>query len=67
MEIWYEAMIRAVRILGGGWSVLSIFLILPAPLRDFFYDIIAKNRYRWFGKRSPGRLPDLKAKNRSTM
>jgi predicted DCC family thiol-disulfide oxidoreductase YuxK len=62
-----EAMFRAVRILSGGWSMISIFLILPVHLRDFFYDIFAKNRYRWFGSRSTCKLPDMKAKNRSAM
>ncbi len=30
------------------WSLLYIFIILPNPIRDFFYDFVAKNRYRWF-------------------
>ena len=30
---------------------LYIFILLPAFFRDFFYDYIAKNRYRWFGKK----------------
>lgn len=36
--------------LSGFWPILSIFLLIPTPIRDFFYDIIARNRYRWFGK-----------------
>ena len=31
-----------------GWTF--IFLIIPPFIRDFFYDLIATNRYRWFGK-----------------
>ena len=38
------------RILGGGWHVLRIFAIIPERLRDCFYAVVARNRYRWFGK-----------------
>ena len=35
----------------GGWCRLTlVFRIIPRPLRDFAYDLIARNRYRWFGK-----------------
>ncbi|KAL6013594.1 hypothetical protein ACLOJK_004092 [Asimina triloba] len=33
------------------YSILSILLIIPAPLRDAVYDYIAKRRYDWFGKK----------------
>jgi predicted DCC family thiol-disulfide oxidoreductase YuxK len=32
------------------WPLLTIFWLVPYPLRDLVYDWIAKNRYRWFGK-----------------
>lgn len=32
------------------WPLLSLFWIVPYPLRDFVYSWIARNRYRWFGK-----------------
>jgi len=32
------------------WPLLSVFWLVPYPLRDLVYDWIAKNRYRWFGK-----------------
>lgn len=37
-------------ILGGWWRVLRIFAIIPEGLRDWVYALIARNRYRWFGK-----------------
>ena len=43
------AALRAARYLGKPCSLLYAFILIPAPIRDFFYDIIAKNRYRWFG------------------
>ncbi|MBL8755771.1 MAG: DUF393 domain-containing protein [Planctomycetes bacterium] len=33
------------------WPLLSAFWLVPYPLRDLVYDWIARNRYRWFGKR----------------
>ncbi len=43
--------------LGFPWNLLSIFVIVPAPIRDVVYSWIAKNRYRWFGKKETCRLP----------
>lgn len=40
-----------------GWSWLYLFRIVPRFIRDFFYDIIAKNRYRLFGKSDSCRIP----------
>ncbi len=44
------AVIRISKYLGGAWPLCMIALIIPRFIRDFIYDIIAKNRYRWFGK-----------------
>lgn len=48
------------RQLGGLWSVLSIFLYLPKMFRDSVYRLIARHRYRWFGKSDTCILPDPK-------
>jgi predicted DCC family thiol-disulfide oxidoreductase YuxK len=40
-----------VRYLRAPWPWLGIFWILPAWLLDPLYDLIARNRYRWFGRR----------------
>lgn len=44
------------------YSWLSIFSFLPIFISDFFYDIVSKNRLKWFGKRESCWLPteDLK-------
>lgn len=36
--------------LGGFWHVLNVARILPERARDWLYDKLAANRYRWFGK-----------------
>lgn len=52
-----EAIIRALIHLGPKYALASIFLIIPGFIRDFFYTLIAKNRYRFWGKRDTCRLP----------
>lgn len=49
---------------GGGWRLLGLFEWVPGPIRDWVYDLIAKNRYSWFGKRNECMVPtkELKAK-----
>ena len=39
------------------WSWVSALRFTPRPLRDWFYDLMAKNRYRWFGRRDQCFLP----------
>jgi len=43
--------------LGGLWKALMIFWIVPRFIRDGVYNFIAKNRYRWFGKKESCRIP----------
>ncbi|HWJ58001.1 MAG TPA: DCC1-like thiol-disulfide oxidoreductase family protein [Vicinamibacterales bacterium] len=51
------AAIRMARRLGLPWSLAAIALIIPAPLRDVVYRVIARNRVRWFGRRDTCRIP----------
>ena len=51
------AAIRMARRLGFPWSLYAVALIIPAPLRDLAYRIIARNRVRWFGQRDTCRIP----------
>lgn len=58
------AALEISRDLSGGYSLLKHFLIIPENLRDGIYDFIAKNRYKWFGKKDQCMIPtpELKAK-----
>ena len=51
-EVWIksEAILKILKDLGGVYQFFCIFKIVPLKIRDSWYDIIAKNRYRWFGK-----------------
>lgn len=41
----------------GSWRWLRVLRVVPRPLRDRAYSVIARNRYRWFGKRDVCFLP----------
>ncbi|WP_158796759.1 thiol-disulfide oxidoreductase DCC family protein [Pedobacter sp. L105] len=58
------AALRIARRLNGGWPLLYAFIIVPAFIRDFVYDLIAENRYRIWGKQESCMIPTpaLKAK-----
>ena len=47
------AVLRSLRHLRGTVRWLQPLILVPALLRDPLYDLIARNRYRWFGRR-PG-------------
>ncbi|MCA9351928.1 DUF1768 domain-containing protein [Patescibacteria group bacterium] len=52
-----SAIFSLARSMGGLWSLVNIFWILPVFIRDGIYDIIARNRYRWFGKQNTCMVP----------
>jgi predicted DCC family thiol-disulfide oxidoreductase YuxK len=54
--------LHVLKELGGIWSVFYALMIIPGPLRDFIYRLIAKTRYSIFGKRDTCMVPteDLK-------
>lgn len=46
-----DAWIHLVAAAGGGWRLIHMARIVPRALRDSVYRLIARNRYRWFGRR----------------
>lgn len=59
-----SAAIQIAQELGGFWHLGTIFRILPTPLRNLFYDYIAKNRYRWYGKKESCMIPTPEIQNK---
>ena len=59
-----SAGLQALYHLGGFYSLAFIFILVPEYIRDFYYDIIARNRYKWWGKRDECMLPAEDAKER---
>ncbi|MFC0562426.1 thiol-disulfide oxidoreductase DCC family protein [Halalkalibacter alkalisediminis] len=58
------AALRICMFLRGGWKLLQIFMIVPRPCRDWFYDVFAKNRYKWFGKKEVCERPSIDFRSR---
>ena len=56
--------LHVLKDLGGFWKVMYLFIIVPRPIRDFIYDIVARNRYRWFGKRDSCMVPTPELRKR---
>ena len=59
-----EAALKIAKELGGIYIILSLFSVLPNSLSNLVYDWIAKNRYKWYGKKDECMIPspELKAK-----
>ena len=55
-----EAVFKITNEFKGAWKIIQIFRVLPVFLNDFFYDFIARNRYRWFGKKEECMIPTKK-------
>jgi predicted DCC family thiol-disulfide oxidoreductase YuxK len=52
-----DAAIRVATYLRGGWKLLGAVRVVPRPLRDWAYDVVARNRYRWFGRAESCMVP----------
>lgn len=59
-----DAILEAARLLGGPWSLLYAFKIVPRFIRDGVYNWIARNRYKWFGKKDQCMIPTPELKSR---
>ena len=58
------AALRILKELTWPYKLFYLFIIIPAPIADFFYGIIARNRYKWFGKHDECLLPSPEIKER---
>lgn len=54
----FDMLRRVARRLGGAYRALLVFAILPTAVQDWCYDLIAKNRYRLFGRMDVCMVPD---------
>lgn len=58
------AALKIVQSLGALWPLFCVFMLVPRPIRDYFYDIVARNRYKWYGKRVECMIPGSDIKSR---
>ncbi|MDQ0243488.1 putative DCC family thiol-disulfide oxidoreductase YuxK [Bacillus fengqiuensis] len=58
------AALKIARELKGGWPLLYALILIPKPIRDIVYDLIAKNRYKWFGQKDECMVPSPDVRKR---
>ena len=59
-----DAALRVAAYLGGAWKLFLAARVIPAPVRDFFYDLVARYRYQLFGKYDACMLPPPAVRSR---
>ena len=58
------AALKVCKYLDGLWPLFYGFIIVPKFIRDAIYKLIAKNRYRWFGRKDQCMVPDAGVRHR---
>ena len=58
------AALRIARHLHNVWKLLYVFVIVPRFVRNFVYELVAKRRYRWFGKKDMCMVPTPELRER---
>lgn len=58
-----QAILKALIILGWPYRLCGIFKLVPICISDKVYDLIASNRYKFFGKKDSCRLPTVEEKS----
>lgn len=58
------AVLHILRDIRRGWQLMYLFIVLPRFFRDIMYDLVAKNRYKIFGRRDACMIPSQEIKSR---
>jgi len=59
-----SAALRIAKYLSGAYPLLFGFMVVPKFIRNAVYDYIARNRYKWFGKKESCMIPTAKLKDK---
>ena len=59
-----SAALRIAKDLRAPFFLFFVFIIVPVFIRNFIYDLIAKNRYKWFGKMESCMIPSNELKSK---
>ena len=59
-----SAILQILKDMGGAWKLLFGLIVVPRFIRDFIYDLVARNRYKVFGKQESCMVPTPEVKNR---
>lgn len=58
------AALKVCKHLSGLWPFMTLFMVVPKFIRDWVYNLISKNRYRWFGKQDACMIPSPEVKDK---
>jgi len=59
-----SAGLHIAKAMGGWWRLAYLFIIIPESIRNIFYHVISKYRYRWFGKKETCMIPTPELQDR---
>ena len=59
-----DAVYKILSSLGGIWNALTIFRLMPRSISNWIYRLVARNRYKIFGKKDQCMVPDWNVKDR---
>lgn len=62
--IWSSAALEILKDLDSGWRWLGVLKYIPVRIRDFCYQLFARNRYRIFGRSEVCVIPDQAVRGR---
>ncbi|HUF02848.1 MAG TPA: thiol-disulfide oxidoreductase DCC family protein [Aridibacter sp.] len=62
--VYSTAALMIARKLDGNWPLLYALMVVPRPIRDFFYKLFAKHRYKMFGKKDQCMIPTPEMRER---
>lgn len=62
--VFSSAALEIAKNLTGFWYLFNILRVIPSPVRNFFYKVFARNRYRLFGRKSICMVPSNKVRSR---
>jgi predicted DCC family thiol-disulfide oxidoreductase YuxK len=65
-RIWLKSDVplEIFRRLGGWWALLTVLRLIPSGFRNYIYEFVAHNRYRWWGRRAQCMMPRREWKDR---
>lgn len=64
LRVRSDAALAILAGLGGAWRAVALLRLIPRPIRDAVYDLVARNRFRWFGRRAECRVPSPEEQER---
>jgi len=64
IKVRSEAALGIARQLDGPWRFLAVMKVIPVSWRDWLYNVVSTNRYRWFGRRDECMIPNPELQSR---